>query len=268
MAIRWKSWLFVLVAAILVGAALALVPDQAQAAAGGVFAKAVKNSPWLQVLLAVAGVILLPLILYVYGREQWAVYQTKRDLKALAAEYPYFAWREVEGHARAAFEAVYSKWSEGDLAPARDFMTGDYFQSQQDMLDRWRDEGKRNVVKLKSKPRFAPLRVSVENEASMSSLCIRVTVNLVDYLEQVASGKVLKGKKGTQSGFESIWIFGYDEGVWRLASIQEGDTSLAISRGKNQLDTSYLERFSAQAAAAAVPATPAAAEDEGQAQED
>lgn len=252
---HWKNWFFLSVALISVAALLILAPGEAQAAAGGVFSKALKSSPFLQILLGIAGIILLPLGLYVLGREQWKIFQTKRDLRALAEDYPYFAWSDIKAQAQAAFEAVYSKWQENDLEPARDFMIRDYFQSQQDMLDRWREEGKRNVVKLKSKPGFAPLSVMVEDETGFSTVWLRVTVNLVDYLEDVSTGKRLKGRKGTQRNFESIWMFGYSRGAWRLASIMEGNQTFNISKVKNRLDTGYIEQVSAQVAApAAEPA--------------
>lgn len=253
---NWKSGLFLLAALIPVAALAVLAPAEVQAAAGGVFSKALKSSPLMQVLFGIAGIILLPLILYVLGREQWNIFQTKRDLRTFAERYPYFAWRDIEAQAQAAFEAVYSKWEENDLEPARDFMTVDYFQSQQDMLDRWRDEGKRNVVKLKSKPGFAPLSVMVEDETGLSTVWLRVTVDLVDYLENVATGKRLKGRKWAQRNFESIWMFGYSRGAWRLASIMEGSQSFNISKVKNRLDMGYLEQIPAQVAAA--PAEPAA----------
>ena len=252
---NWKHWLFLFAALVPIAALLVLAPGETEAAAGGVFAKTLKSSPVARVLLGIAAIILLPLILYVLGREQWNIFQTKRDLRALAEVYPYFAWPEIRAQARAAFEAVYSKWEKNDLEPARDFMTVDYFQSQQDMLDRWREEGKRNVVKLKSKPRFAPLSVMVEDESGLSTVWLRVSVDLVDYLEDVTTGKRLKGRKWTQKNFESIWMFGYSSGAWRLASIIEGDQSFNISKVPNRVDTVYMDRVSAQVA------TPSAAEE-------
>ena len=259
---HWKHWIFIVAALVVTGAVLVLAPGEAEAAVGGVFVKALKSSPWVRVLFGIAVVILLPLILYVLGREQWSIFQTKRDLRALAERYPYFDWAGIQTRAQAAFEAVYSKWPKNDLEPARAFMTQDYFQSQQDMLDRWRDEGKRNVVTLESKPKFAPLSLMIEDEAGLSTVWLRVTVNLVDYLEHEASRKRHKGRKSSQKGFESIWMFAYSEGAWRLAGVDEGSQSLNISLLKNRLDTGSLDRISAHVPAAAAAAAEPAAEDE------
>ena len=143
----------------LVAGALALASGDAQAAAGGLFVKAIYKTWWGKAILASIFLILLPLGLYVMAREGLAKRHSLRDLGDLSRRYPYFAWAEIEGQAQRCFLAVYRKWTQGDLAPARDLLTVAYFQSQQDMLDRWREEGKRNVVELKSRPRMRPLQV-------------------------------------------------------------------------------------------------------------
>ncbi len=242
----------------LVACVLVLAPGEAHAAAGGVFLKAAVKTWWGKALLAILGVVLFPLIAY-YSWQDWRSRRRNlRDLNELAAKYPNFAWPDIEDRARRCFKAVYEKWTEGDLSPARGFLTDDYLQSQQDMLDRWRDEGKRNVVKLESKPKLRALQVEVEDAGAPSMVSILITVGLVDYLEDIADGKVHKGRKRVKSGHESIWNFVYEAGEWRLNAIEDGSDHFTVMDRKNRLDTTYLDRKMAQAPASAAQAAPEA----------
>lgn len=244
---------------VLVAAAwLALVfAPEAVAGVGGIFVKAVRTSFWLQALLAVAAAILLPLFLYVLVREGLAVHRTKRDMAALAVEYPYFDWPLLKARIQDAVVDIYHVWGTGDLSPVAEYMTPDYLESQQDMLDRWKEEGKRNVVTLHSRAKVKPLTVDVGEDDVLPAVWVMVVVDLVDYMEEIGTGRVLKGKKKKKKDFEAVWMFAYDGEAWRLGSIEDGMNSLEVASRKNQVDTYFLDRMAAARVPAAVPSSAA-----------
>jgi hypothetical protein len=107
------------------------------------------------------------------------------------------------------------------------------------MLQRWREEGKENVFKLHSTPRIAPLYVRVETADTRSVVAVRFSASVTDYLIDTGTGKVLKGKKDSDS-LESVIYFVHVGGEWLLHSIEDGSQSLAVATMKNELDASYL----------------------------
>ena len=198
---------------------------------------------WGRVILGVLTVVLLPLIIYVWARQALAIRKTRRDLEELSARWPYFKWPAIERQVRAGVRELYREWSTGKLDSCREFLTPEYFESQQDLLDRWTEEGKRNVTELKKLSKVAPLAVHVENEHRHSIIPVLITMDLIDYLEDVNSGKVIKGKKGkVKESHDAIWVMLYTDGVWRLHSIEAGDESLIYASEANELETHFLER--------------------------
>ena len=231
---------FILLTAVVTAAVVAA--DPAWAGPGGQFVKAAARNPIVQILLCVVAAILLPLVAYATYRMRKAVRETKRDLKRLSERYPRFAWAVIERQVREAIRNVYAGWSKGDLSPAATYLTRDYFESQQELLDRWAEEGKRNHLSLEKVRSIRPLRVIVENEEYMSQVSVLLCLDVVDYLEHTPTGEVLKGKMGVETHVETIWNLVDEEGRWLLASIEDGSQEWAIADEPNLVDTSFLDR--------------------------
>ena len=231
-----------LLAALLLAALIAtdvLMPESAWAGPGGQFVKAVTKTWWGKALLGLAAIILLPLALYVVVREWIEVRRCRRDLAELEQRFPFFGWNHIEARARETIETLYRVWGTGDLSSAAPYLMPDYLQAQQDLLDRWKAEGKHNVFSHAGDISLAPLHVGVENEDSNSLVVLRSKTHVIDYMEHVETGKKLKGSKSKQE-LESCLVCIHVAGEWMLSAIEEGDNSLAIASEKNVLDASYL----------------------------
>ena len=167
------------------------------------------------------------------------VYRCKRDLAVLARQLPMFDWPAMEKRMRAAVETLYTAWGKGDLSPAAEYVTASFFQSQQDLIARWAEEGKQNVFQLHDAVRVAPLYIRVEDAESLSVVGVRIKGSATDFLLHTDTGKVLKGKRDKDT-LENVVYFVYADGEWLLNSIEEGSQTLAVASMKNQLDASYL----------------------------
>lgn len=235
---------------IVVVALLAVFPDEAFAGPGGQIAKAAYKGLFKTtlgriiggVLLGIVVIVLLPLFMYVVVREWIGVKRTKADLARLAERYPYFEWQRIERRLERMVEQVYAAWKTGDLSGVASKMNEEFYYSQQAILDRWKEEGKRNYVRLEKLCNLAPVLVYVANEMSESSLRVRVRIDVVDYLERIADSEVLKGKKEVNHGYETIWWLAFVGGKWLLHGIEEGTDSLTLASTPNQVDTSHLDR--------------------------
>lgn len=223
--------------------AIVIVPEALFAGPGGEIVEAVFKTTWGRIILLVLVIVLGPVIAYVMVREAIEVRRTRRDLAQLAERWPYFEWEVIEERVEQAVKLLYRLWNTGDISGAAGYLDPECLQSQQDILDRWRDEGKRNVCRLVKLKKVRPLWVSVEDEGSYSIVVVEIDMALIDYLEVVESGKRLKGKNEDR-GSSAIWVMGYDGEEWRLLSIEADDESLVYATKKNRTSTGFLQQES------------------------
>ncbi len=234
--------------AIVAGVCILLPPDVYAGPGGEVLEFAIKSRVG-RIIFGILGIILLPLFLYIVIAEWLGIRKTRKDLDNLAVTYPCFKWIPLEMRIRRGVEAMYGGWSTGDLSPARAFLTEDYFESQQDILDRWRDEGKINVTDIRKLGKVQPLHVVVEDGSNYSTVTAKITMDVVDYMKDAETGEIIKGTKETHSDRDMLWTMIYENETWLLHSIGDGDESLAFARITNTVDTRYLDRVSSGRAA-------------------
>ena len=245
---RRHRWVKLILMIVLVAVCIFIICPEADAAPGGQFVKQALKSKYGRIgglivggLMLIAFILFLPLILYVQYKEWAGIRKTKSDLAKLAMKYNWFEWTALREQIKQTVRDIAKVWASGDLSSVSSSMTEDYFNSQQELLRRWVDEGKQIVYRLEKIQRIEPLAVSVEDEETHSWIRVLVTVDCVDYMRDEHTREVIKGDIGTTSGFESVWVFVHQKKEWLLSGIEQGSTSLSWASEKNRIDTSYLD---------------------------
>jgi len=215
----------ILILATVVGISMGVF-DPVYAGPGGIV-KAVTTTFWGKVGLFLLGIILLPLIVRYYYRSFKQSKRVSAELKRLAAVYPQYHWLDLRDRATEIFMWVWSAWSQQKMSLASQYTTNWYWQNQQLVLDRWAADGQVNVCKvdciLGIKPLFIEHRE--ENNGEGSRVVLSIRANVMDYLEDKATGKVVKGDKKCEE-LETIWTLKWQEGAWRLNLIEEDTQEL------------------------------------------
>jgi hypothetical protein len=250
---RIPQWVNAFLFVAIIGVCFFAFCNEADAAPGGQFVKQALSTKFGRIggmfvggLILLAALILFPLILYVKIREAAGIRRTKADLAQLAAKFSWFEWLAVRDRIQQAVKGIGKVWASGDLSPAAKYMTADYCASQQELLDRWKDEGKEIVYRVEKVRKIEPLAVRVEDEEAYSWIRVLVVVDCVDYMRDQYTKEVVKGEVGKTSGFESVWCFVHQGQEWLLNGIEEGSTSMAWATTKNHVDTSFLDYARAQ----------------------
>lgn len=245
---RILQWVNALLFVALIGVCLFAFCNEADAGPGGQFVKQALSTKFGRIggmvvggLLLLATLILLPLIIYVKIREVAGIRRTKADLAHLASKFSWFEWLTIRDRIQQAVKEIGKVWASGDLSPAAKYMTAAYCSSQQELLDRWKDEGKDVVYRVEKVRKIEPLAVRVEDEETYSLIRALVVVDCVDYMRDQYTKEVVKGDVNKSSGFESVWCFVYQGQEWLLNGIEEGSTSMAWATTKNHVDTSFLD---------------------------
>ncbi len=248
---------------VLIVALVLAEPDAAVAGPGGVFVKSMFKSTAGKIIggivIGVLCLVLLPLILWVMVGERRGISRCRTALTALAAEDERFDWDAISMRVREMLPRVYQAWSAGDLSPVREDLFSDYYEVQQETLERWTAEGKRNICQLEQVNRIQPLHI--DTSGFLPVLYVKIAIRGVDFLESIAEGKVLKGKRSMDE-IDTVWTLVHDLRSWKLAEIREGDDTLMLAKEKDVVDGPALRPFEAFGAGASGAAAAELAEHE------
>ena len=210
-----------------------IIVEPALAGPGGKIAKAAFESFWGRIILGGLVIFFLPLITYVLIREKISERRARRDLAYMAVHSSKFDWLKLQERAKDCFYRVHSGWEREDLSGVSNWMTDWYWQNQQLVhLDRWRNNGLKNVCEVKRLTGIKPILFVHRNEGGEhenSVVVISMEANMKDYLEDIKSGSVVEGSKRYKD-VETVWSFTMESGEWKVSDIEEGSMSLAYAK--------------------------------------
>ena len=205
---------------------------------GGRIADIAFRTFWGRLFLVIAGIILLPLVLFFWIREYRAVKQTTQDLKVLAAKNPAFDWMSLKEQIANVFHQVHSAWRKEDMQRAEEVMTTWYWQNQQmAFLDQWERDGLINHCRVKKIKSIKPLfvcRRGTDQSIEGSRLVVLISAEMEDYLADRKTGKIVEGKEGFND-VETVWTYLFERGNWVVSNIEERDTWYGYARTPNEI---------------------------------
>jgi len=205
-------------------------PATALAGPGGKIARAVAETFWGKVILAVLVLIFLPLALWVILQEYRAKKRVLHDLKIVAQASPDFDWIKIRNRIQDCFHRVHTAWEKSDVSEAARWMTAWYWKNQQMVyLDRWERDGLVNICEVDKINTIKPLLFSFRSDGRTpgegSELAVLIEARMKDYLERKSDGKVVEGSK-KKKDVERVWSFTFEKGQWVVSKIDAGSNSL------------------------------------------
>ncbi len=213
---RWKT---VLVACVAVALLVAVAVDPAVAGPGGII-KAAARTTWGKVVFGLLVILFLPLIVWYVVKRALLVRRTRKALRELGRQVPYFDWLPLRERISEVFVWVHSAWDQGKMQVACDYMTEWYRMNQQLQLDKWQRDGLKNVTSDVTIKRLTPLHVSYDPAAPQNDrIVVEIDAEMRDYLVESATGQVVKGDK-TLGDSTTIWSFVRENGRWVLSNIE------------------------------------------------
>lgn len=205
------------------------VVEPAFAGPGGAIAKAVANSFWAKLVIALLVLFFLPLICYTLIREWLASRRSLKDLRFMARHHKAFDWLTLRHRIQDCFFRVHAAWQQEDVTTASQWMSDWYWQNQQFAhLNRWQQQNLTNICEIKALKSIKPLLFTHRNEGSAhenSILVVLITANMMDYLKQRDTGVIVEGSADYQD-VERVWTFIFQQGTWKVSMIEESSTSL------------------------------------------
>ncbi|MGE5403415.1 MAG: Tim44 domain-containing protein [Candidatus Saccharibacteria bacterium] len=235
-----KGWKRLLLVSLLMAALILLLfAVPALAAPGGKIVTAVAKTWWGKALLFIAFIVFFPLIVYVWIKEGLAIRRARKALVELSAMNDAFRWTVINERVQNVVRQVYTAWKRADIERAMEFMTSWYWQNQKiTALNEWEADGLVNVCQLNKinhiKPLFVEYREKESGDGEGTRVCFLIEVNLKDYLEEKATGRIVEGDKDDKD-YESIWTMILEDGRWKLSMIEEASLSLQYAALQNDL---------------------------------
>lgn len=214
---------------------------QIYASPGGQIVEAAAKSWPGRILMALLFMILLPLIIYIYGKKIIAIKKTKKLLIKLANVNNNFRWTIFKERAYEVITQVYSAWKKSDVEQASEWMTNWYWRNQKiTVLDQWENDGLRNICKLNKINDIRPLHIEYNErepgDGEGSRLSVLLDVNLVDYLIDVRTNEIVEGDIENKNS-ENIWTFVLEEGKWKLTLIEDSLLALQYAKMEKDIET-------------------------------
>lgn len=196
----------------------------AYAGPGGQIAKVLAKTFWGKMVLGLLAIILLPVGIYLYVKQQMAQWRVYKDLKYMAQFDPNFEWLRARQRILDCFYWTHTAWKEEDVSDACEYITDWYWQNRQLVyLDRWHREGLSNVCEVKKIREIRPLLFIHRNDDIAhegSLLVVSITAKMKDYLVQRETNRVVEGNRKFKD-HETIWSFILVEGTWRVSNIED-----------------------------------------------
>jgi hypothetical protein len=228
-------------------ATLVLLADAAFAGPGGLIKDAAKT-PLGKIIMGVLAVIFLPILIYFGVKRAIWVAKTKRDLTTLTKHYPrMYHWQDIDSRVRDVYTWLWTSWSPEKIGRAEEFATAWYWRNQQLLLEEWQSHGLENVTRLKGIRSVTPIYVEHRSldgkEGEGSILVVDVVGDVVDYMQEKATGKLVEGDKKTDE-LDAVWTFLWENGAWRVNKIEKGDVEYAYLFEPNKFPASFGETAS------------------------
>jgi hypothetical protein len=208
--------IFLIVAFILI--------QPAYAGPGGQVAKAIAQTLWGKMILGLLALVLLPIGIYLFIKQQLAEQRAYRDLRYMARYDSNFEWLQAKERIIDCFYRVHCAWSAEDISEVSEVMTDWYWQNQQLVrLDKWQKQGLYNICDVRKIRAIRPLLFIHRNDDLKhgdSMLVVSITANMKDYLAERNTDIVVAGVKKYKD-YETIWSFTLVDGQWRISNIEE-----------------------------------------------
>lgn len=196
----------------------------AYAGPGGEVAKAMARTFWGKMVLGLLSIVLLPVGIYLFIKQQLAERRAYRDLQYMAQYDPNFEWLKAKERIIDCFYRLHCAWGTEDISEVSEVMTDWYWQNQQLVrLDRWQKQGLYNVCDVRKIRTIRPLLFVHRNEDTGhggSLLVVSITASMQDYVAERDTGIVVEGDKKYKD-YETIWSFTLIDGQWRVSNVEE-----------------------------------------------
>lgn len=203
---------------------------------GGAIAKGLFNTFWGKLFLILLILILLPYILYSNLRGRIKSNKTVRALNQVAADNRLFDPVRLNSRMREIFERVYFAWNKGELDDTSEWMNSWYRQNQQIVhLNYWKENGLKNHCQISKINSIRPIHIQMNQEGDTpngSRIVFRINAEVQDYLEEIATGRLVKGERGFVDHI-NVWTLELVDGVWKLDNIEEVGVINTYERMRN-----------------------------------
>lgn len=144
--------------------------------------------------------------------------------EAFMTRYPQFDWPAFLARAEHIFRALQAAWSEQKWEKARPYETDNLFGQHCYWMEAYRSQGLANRIEQIKIQKME--LVDIASDAFYDSLTLRIFASMVDYTEELESGRLVSGNKDRPHSFSEYWTF-----IRRIGSQGGGEATSCPSCG-------------------------------------
>lgn len=219
---------------------------------GGKIAKELFDTPLGKVVGVILFIVLLPLILRSWYKQNKSVKSTQSKLNALSRiNHDLFDEVNLKNRVTDVFTRVHQAWSAQSVEDCEEYMTSWYRQNQQTVfLDEWKSKGLMNVCNLKKINKIQPihLRLTENPDFEGTRIMFLINANMEDYLVKIDDSSVIEGKRGYKD-VETVWTLQRKDGAWKVDNIEQAEVVSAYLKMDMQVTDAIIEKLARKHAA-------------------
>lgn len=207
--------------------------DTSFAGPGGII-KAATKTFWGKIIILCLMIFFLPLIIKYMITRRIQVIKTRKQLRLLGRQVPYFEWMALKNRIHDIFIWVHSAWDKKKMDIAEEYMSQWYKQNQQLILDKWERDKVKNIVSDVKIKELTPLFVYSDTDNGDERIVVEITAEMRDYLVDKETGKVVDGDK-TIGDVTTVWTFIRIDNKWVLTMIEADGTVFEYLKEPNYI---------------------------------
>ncbi len=226
--------------------------NEIAAGPGGKIARELFDTPLGKVVGAILFIVLLPLILTSWYKQNRSVKSTRSKLNALSRiNHDLFDEVNLKNRVTDVFTRVHQAWSTQNVEDCEEYMTSWYRQNQQTVfLDEWKSKGLMNVCNLKKINKIQPIHLRLTENPNFEGTRIMflINANMEDYLVKIDDSSVIEGKRGYKD-VETVWTLQRKDSAWKVDNIEQSEAISAYLKMDMQVTDAIIDKLAGKHAA-------------------
>ena len=154
--------------------------------------------------------------------------KSKKLMKEIAKSDNAWKFKDIEAYVKEGFYKIQVAWSEGDMLPAREYMSKELYDSFQTKLRWMRLRSEQNVIRDIKLIDALPVSVQDSSDNSMDHIWFYIKAKMIDYTINTETNAKVEGSTAPTK-FVEYWQFVREDDCWVLNKILQEDESDRIA---------------------------------------
>lgn len=145
-------------------------------------------------------------------------FKSKKYMKLLDDKDIAWKYKDIERQVINAYYIIQQAWADGNMSPAKDYMTSNLLENFQTKLNWMEVKHQKNVLKNIKLVNVKPISVHDNKDNEKDTIWFYIKGRMVDFIIDTTTEEIISGENKSTS-FVEFWKFKRQNNTWVLAKI-------------------------------------------------